>query len=251
MSSVLLRKLFKEKNMSGHSKWSTIKRAKGLKDAKRGAIFTKLGNVITIAARDKGGDLDTNFSLRMAIDKAKAVNMPKDTIERAIKRGTGELEGAQVEELIYEGIGPKNSQFIVKCLTDNKNRSAATVRHAFTKYGGSLGAVMWNFEIKGVVRVSSESLKLSEDLELELIESGAEDIKKEDEGISIVTSVDDLQGMKTFLEKKEIKAETADIEYIAKDEAGLTDEEKDKVNNFIEELDDNEDVSDYYTNVIL
>ena len=142
--------------MSGHSKWATIKRSKAANDAKRGAIFTKLGNLITIAAREKGGDLDTNFALRMAVDKAKTANMPKDNIEKAIKRGTGELEGGQIEELYYEGFGPANTQFIVKSLTDNKNRSAANIRHTFTKYGGSLGAVMWNFEQKGVVRIASD-----------------------------------------------------------------------------------------------
>jgi transcriptional/translational regulatory protein YebC/TACO1 len=109
--------------MSGHSKWSTIKRAKGIKDAKRGSVFTKIGKLITIAARDKGGDLDTNFSLRLAVDKAKSVNMPKDNIEKAIKKGTGELEGGQIEELIYEGIGPANSQFVLKVLTEQEAKT--------------------------------------------------------------------------------------------------------------------------------
>ena len=118
--------------MSGHSKWATIKRAKAATDAKRGAIFTKLGNLITITAREKGGDPETNFSLRMAIDKAKAANMPKDNIEKAVKRGTGEIGGEKIEELIYEGFGPVKSQFVIKCLTDNKNRTAANIRHAFT-----------------------------------------------------------------------------------------------------------------------
>ena len=114
--------------MSGHSKWSTIKRQKGAQDAKRGAIFTKFGNLIAIAAKEKGGDSDTNFNLRMAIDKAKLANMPKDNIEKAIKRGTGELAGGEIQELTYEGFGPAKSQFIVKSLTDNKNRSASDIR---------------------------------------------------------------------------------------------------------------------------
>ena len=142
--------------MSGHSKWATTKRRKGAQDAKRGAIFTKIANIITIAAREKGGDLDTNFTLRMAIDKAKMANMPKENIERAIKRGTGELGGAEIVECIYEGVGPANSQFVVKVLSDNRNRTAAEIRHAFTKYGGSLSGVMWNFEQKGVIRISNE-----------------------------------------------------------------------------------------------
>ncbi len=239
--------------MSGHSKWSTIKRAKGANDAKRGAIFTKLANMITVAARDKGADPETNFSLRMALDKARAVNMPKNSTERAIKRGTGELAGEQVIELIYEGIGPANSQFIVKSLTDNKNRSAAVIRHAFTKVGGSLSSVMWNFDQKGVIRVSSEALKENkidfDELELELIDAGAQDIKKEAEGITIITDLGDLQQVNKFLEDKKIKSESAELEYICKDEQSLSADAKGKIEKFMEALEDIEDVADFYTNV--
>ncbi len=235
--------------MSGHSKWATIKRAKAVTDARRGAVFTKLGNLITIAAREKGGDPDVNFSLRMAIDKAKQTNMPKDNIERAIKRGAGELGGGQIEELIYEGFGPANSQFIVKCLTDNKNRSAANVRHIFTKGGGSLGAVAWNFEKKGVVRIADCRLPIA-DFELELIDVGADDIKKEEEGITIYTKVEDLQPVKKFLDEKEIKTESAEIEYVAKEEVGVDEADKERIEKFVEELENCEDMSDYYTNVI-
>lgn len=235
--------------MSGHSKWATIKRAKATTDAKRGAVFTKLGNLITVAVREKGSDPGVNFSLRVAIDKARQANMPKENIERAIKRGTGELAGNQIEELIYEGIGPANSQFIIRCLTDNKNRSAATVRHLLSKYGGSLGAVMWNFEKKGVIRILKEEFKeFNDEFELKLIEAGAQDIKKEEEGVTIISDVQDLQKLRNFFEIKEIKIENSDIEYIAKDEVKLNEEEKDKINKLIEELEDNEDVSDYYTN---
>ncbi|MCD4761494.1 YebC/PmpR family DNA-binding transcriptional regulator [bacterium] len=239
--------------MSGHSKWSTIKRAKGAKDAKRGAIFTKLGNQITIAAREKGGDPDANFSLRIAIEKARSANMPKDNISKAIKRGTGELEGGQIEELYYEGIGPAKSQFIVKSLTDNKNRSAATIRHVFTKFGGALGSVMWNFEQKGVLRITKEELENKnidfDNLELDLIDAGAQDIQKEDEGITIITKLEDLQKAQKYLEDKEVKIESAGIEYVVKDMAEKTDEDKEKIEKFIEALDDLEDVADYYTNV--
>lgn len=239
--------------MSGHSKWSTIKRQKAAVDAKRGAIFTKLSNVITVAAREKGGDPETNFTLRMAIDKAKAANMPKDNIERAVKRGTGELEGAAIEELIYEGIGPSNSQFVVKALTDNKNRTASAVRHLFSKYGGSLGAVMWNFEQKGVIRINRDDIgghSLDDDeFELQIIDEGAQELENEEEGITIYTDPADLMRLKKFLDNKGIKTESADIEYIAKEKAELSDEDKEKVGKFTEELDDNEDVSDYYTNV--
>ena len=239
--------------MSGHSKWATIKRAKGAKDAKRGAIFTKLGNMITVAAKEKGGDPETNFSLRMAMDKAKSANMPKDNIEKAIKRGTGELQGEQIEELYYEGFGPAKSQFVVKSLTDNKNRSAATIRHSFTKYGGSLGAVMWNFVQKGVIRIMNEELRIKnvsiDDIELELIDVGADDIQKEEEGLTIITSIEDLQPVKKYFDSKNIKAESAEIEYVAKEELKLDEGDKEKYEKFIEELEDNEDVADYYSNV--
>lgn len=234
--------------MSGHSKWATTKRAKAVTDAKRGAIFTKIANIITIAAKEKGGDMDTNFSLRMAVEKAKTANMPKDNIEKAIKRGTGELEGGQIEELYYEGIGPANSQFIVKALTDNKNRSAAEIRHLFTKHGGSLGSVMWNFDKKGVIRISDLKFKIS-DLELDLIEAGAQDIIQEDEGFTIITEIPDLQNVNKFLEDKEIKSESAEIEYMAKEESQVEETDKEKMEKFIDALEENEDISDYYTNI--
>src|SRR3989338_1529854 len=175
--------------MSGHSKWATTKRQKAVVDAKKGAIFTKYGKLISVAAK-KGGDPATNFSLRMAIDKAKEANMPKENVERAIKRGTGELGGAQIEELTYEGFGPAKSQFIVKCLTDNKNLTAAEIRHVFSEAGGALGTVAWNFELKGVILISSEELQSknllnNDDFELELIDAGAHDIKKEAAGSTI------------------------------------------------------------------
>jgi len=234
--------------MSGHSKWSTIKRAKAVTDAKRGAIFTKLVNLITVVAREKGGDIATNFALRMAVEKAKTANMPKDNIERAIKRGTGELAGEQIEELYYEGFGPAKSQFIVKSLTDNKNRSVASIRHLFTKYGGSLGSVMWNFEKQGVIRIADCQSPIA-DLELDLIDAGADDIKKEDEGVIIYTNIKDLVKVKKFLEEKNINTESAEIEYIAKEEQEVSDENKEKIEKFIEELEDCEDVADYYMNI--
>ncbi len=238
--------------MSGHSKWATTKRQKAVVDAKKGAIFTKIAKLITIAAR-KGGDPAVNFSLRIAIDKAKAINMPKDNIDRAIKRGTGESGGAQIEEFIYEGIGPSKAQFIVKCLSDNKNRTAAEIRHVFSKYNGSLSTVMWNFSQLGIIMIENEEIKnkklTDENFELELIDAGAEDIKREDEGMTIYTAPADFQKTKQFLESKSIKTESAEIEYVAKETMDLNDEEKNQLEKFIEELDNNEDVSDYYTNV--
>jgi len=239
--------------MSGHSKWSTIKRAKAVTDAKRGAVFTKIGNLITVAARENGGNPETNFSLRIAIEKAKQANMPKENIERSIKRGTGELAGDKIEELLYEGFGPAKSQFIVKCLTDNKNRTAANVRHIFTKYGGSLGTVAWNFEKKGIIRIKNYELRIknldNEDFELELIDAGAQDILREEEGMTIYAKTEDLRNIKKFLEKKSIETESAEIEYVAKEDLKLSDEDKEKVEKFVEKLENNEDVSDYYHNI--
>jgi YebC/PmpR family DNA-binding regulatory protein len=239
--------------MSGHSKWATIKRAKAVTDAKRGAIFTRLGNTITIAAREKGGDLEANSSLRIAVEKAKSANMPKDNIERAIKRGTGELAGDIVEELYYEGVLPNNVQIVIKCLTDNKNRSAASVRHALSKYGGSLGSVMWNFEQKGLIFILAEKIKEKdiniEELELEMIEADIDDFKMDEEGLTIITKVENLQKTKAKLEEKGLEIESAEIEYIAKDKNTLSEEDLNKLKNFLDVLDENEDVNSFYLNV--
>jgi YebC/PmpR family DNA-binding regulatory protein len=239
--------------MSGHSKWATTHRQKELVDAKRGAIFTKLANVITIAAR-KGGDPAANPSLRAAIDKARESNMPKDNIERAVKKGTGELAGDQVEELYYEGIVPPGIQIVVKCITDNKNRSGSTVRHLFTKNGGSFGAVLWNFSQLGVIRVASEQIKekklSNEELELSLIDQGILDFSKEAEGITVYTEIRDLQKIKDFLAAQGLKADSAEIEYVAKEKITVNAEEQTKFDKFFEELEGNEDVSDYYSNLL-
>ncbi len=238
--------------MSGHSKWATTHRQKELVDAKRGAIFTKLANIITIAAK-KGGDPNTNPSLRAAVDRARDVSMPKDNIERAIKKGTGELAGDQIEELYYEGIVPPGVQVVVKCVTDNKNRSGASVRHMFTKNGGAFGAVLWNFSQLGVIRIASEEVKAkkisNEDLELELIDQGIHDFKKEEEGITIYTEFKDFQKIREFLEAKNLKLEAAEIEYVAKEKLDLAAGDQEKMDKFFEELDSNEDVSDYYSNI--
>ena len=239
--------------MSGHSKWATTHRQKELVDAKRGAIFTKMANIITIAAR-KGGDPNANPSLRAAVDRARDSSMPKDNIERAIKKGTGELGGEQVEELFYEGIMPPNVQVIVKCLTDNKNRSGSSVRHLFTKNGGSFGTVMWNFSQLGVIRIANAAIEAKkingDDLELELIDFGIVDFKQEDEGVTIYTEIKDLKIVTDFLEAKGLKVEAAEIEYVAKEKNALPGDASEKMDKFFEELDDNEDVSDYYTNLL-
>ena len=237
--------------MSGHSKWATIKRSKGAADAKRSAVFSKLAKLITVAAK-KGADPSANFGLRMAIDRAKSVNMPKDNIERAVKRGLGDADGAQIEELLYEGIGPAETQFIVKCLTDNKNRTASQIRHLFTKNGGALGSVMWNFAQKGIVLITNDELQIAncdfDELELELIDAGADDISRGDEGVTIYTKMEDLQKVEKFLQDKNIKVESAEIGYIAKQTKKLDEAGQEKVDKFVEELEENEDVSEYYNN---
>ncbi|MFA4942951.1 MAG: YebC/PmpR family DNA-binding transcriptional regulator [Patescibacteria group bacterium] len=239
--------------MSGHSKWATTHRQKEIVDAKRGAIFTKFANVIAIAAK-QGGDPSANPSLRAAIEKARSASMPKDNIERAIKKGTGELGGEQIEELYYEAIGPGNSQFVIKCVTDNKNRSAGNVRHIFTKNGGVFGNVLWNFEQKGVIMIENSELDAKkinfDDLELELIDAGIDDLLKETEGLTIYTKIDKLQAINSFLESKGLKVASAEIEYVAKEKQELKDNEKAIAERIMEALEDNEDVSDYYTNII-
>lgn len=238
--------------MSGHSKWATTYRQKAIIDAKKGAIFTKFANLITISAK-KGGDPEANPALRAAIDRAKGLSMPKDNIERAIKRGTGELAGDQIEELYYEGLIPPNIQIIVKCVTDNKNRSGASVRHIFTKNGGAFGTVLWNFEQKGVIQIGAEAFKASgldlEKLELELIDAGISDFIREAGGFVIQTELGDLQKIRELLETKNLKIESAEIEYVAKEQIAIDEETTEKLDKIFSELEDNEDVSDYYTNV--
>ncbi len=238
--------------MSGHSKWATTKRAKAIVDAKRGAAFTKIANMISIAAR-KGADPSMNFALAQAIERGRSVNMPKDNIERAIKRGAGGEGGEQLEELLYEGFGPAQSQFVIKVVTDSRNRAAANIRHTFTKHGGSMGAVIWNFEMKGVILVAEsvwEASKMSwDDFMLEAIDNGADDMKHEEDGIIIYTKPEDLIKTKHWLESKKLQVESAEIEYVAKEKLKLSEEDKAKVETFIDALEDDEDVSDYFSNL--
>ena len=233
--------------MSGHSKWSKIKRQKGTADAKRGTIFTKLGKVITVAAKQGGGKIDSNFKLKLAVDQAKAANMPKDNIERAIKRGTGELAGGIIESINYEGFGPGGTAFIVEALTDNRNRTSAAMKHILTKYGGGLGgpnSVAWMFEQKGIIRIES----MNDELELELIDAGAADVQTDEEGVTVFTAPADLKKIKDFLEQKNIGIEYAEIEQVAKEKKQLDDNQKEKIEKLFAELDDNEDANNYYTN---
>ena len=233
--------------MSGHSKWSQIHRQKGAADAKRGAVFTKLGKNISIAAKLGSGDPATNFRLRLAIDQAKAANMPKDNIDRAIKRGTGEIAGGTIETITYEGFGPEGSALIIECLTDNRNRTAANIKHYLTKYGGSLGApgsVSWQFEQKGVIRVKTVPV----DLELAIIDAGADDIQQEDGGTTVYTSPTALRAVKELFESNHITVEYAETAQVPKEKKVVSAEARGTIEKLCADLENDEDVNTYYTN---
>lgn len=241
--------------MSGHSKWSKIKNQKGANDAKRGAIFTQLARAITIAARDKGGDPAMNFQLKAAITKAKAGNVPKDNIERAIKKGTGEIESDILEEIVYEGYGPGGCAVIVESLTDNRNRTSADVRHIFSKYGGNLGgsgSVGFMFERLGVIRIEKSALegKNADDVEMEMIECGAEDVRTEEEGILVMTKMADLQAVEECIGKLGYEMESS-LEYLPKDTLAFDEGSHAKLEIFLEMMDDHQDVQATSINVDL
>ena len=239
--------------MSGHSKWSTIKRKKGAADAKRGKIFTKIARDIQIAARDGGGDPAGNPALRLALAAAKAANMPKDNQERAIKKGTGDLDGVSLDEVVYEGRGPGGAAFLVETLTDNKNRTVAEVRHVFTKGGGELGnsgSVAWMFELTGVVEIPRE--KIDEDgLTERAIEAGADDVKDAGESWLVLCDPSSLADVSSALEDLEPAA--ADRQYLAKPESAVTLEGDTAVSvaKFWAKLDDLDDVQNVFTNADL
>jgi YebC/PmpR family DNA-binding regulatory protein len=199
--------------MSGHSKWSQIKRQKGANDAKRGAVFTKLGREITIAARSGGGDPDANYRLRLAIDKARSENMPADNIKRAIERATGGSAAEQYEEIVYEGYGPGGVAILVEAATDNRNRTAADVRAMFTKNGGQLagaGAVAWQFEPRGVVAVARDGLDADE-VALAAIDAGADDVDTEGDPIEVLTGPAHLEELRKALESAGVTIESAEV----------------------------------------
>lgn len=240
--------------MSGHSKWAKLKHFKGALDTKKSAMFTKLGQMITIAARQGGGDSEANFKLRLAIEKAKKANLPKENIERAIKRGLGETGEGQIEEVIYEAFGPGGTALVIEALTDNKNRVVSSLRRIFNKYGGNLAgqnAVLWMFERKGIIRLLKNNLKSKnlEDLELKLIDLGIEDIKIEGEEIAIYTKVEDLEKIKKELEKMGEETEYAELEWFAKDLLKIDESTQKKIEGIFSELDEDPDINDYYTNI--
>ncbi len=236
--------------MSGHSKWSTIKRKKAAIDAKRGKLFTKLIKEITIAARQGGGDPGANPRLRLAIDNAKSANMPMDNIERAIKKATGELEGVQYTELTYEGYGPGGVALLVESVTDNKNRTVAEVRHTFSKYGGSMGesgSVLWMFDRKGVITLAAQG-KTEDDLMEIVLDAGAEDIQLEDDYFEVTTEVETFEDVRKAIVESGLEVENASLQWIAKNTVDVSGETQEKVLKLIDMLEDNDDVQNVYSN---
>ena len=238
--------------MSGHSKWSTIKRKKGLADAKRGAAFTKLSREIVIAAREGGSDPDANFRLRLAIDKARAGNMPKDNIERSIKRGAGEdKDGVVFNEVTYEGYAPKGVAVILECLTENKNRTVAEVRHGLDKAGGTLGengSVMWQFDRVTFFTFSAEEMDFDTAFEL-AIEAGADDVTEDDGTIEIIAPVSSFKDISEALRAANVSPEDAGLRMDAKQEMELSVEDTLQVLKTIEKLEELDDVQNVYHNM--
>jgi len=242
--------------MSGHSKWATIRRKKGALDAKRGKLFNTIIKEIQIAAKTGGGDENTNPRLRSAIAVAKAANMPNDKIKMAIQRGTGELPGVNYEEVNYEGYGPGGVAILVECLTDNKQRTVAEVRHLFSKYNGSLaeiGAVSWMFNEKGVIIFSNSSI--DEDTLVEhVIESGAEDMNTEDSTLQkdtsyeVICSPKDLIAVQAYFDKKEIKYESAEVAKVPQTTVKVEGKEAKTLMKLMEVLDDSDDVQKIWAN---
>ena len=236
--------------MSGHSKWSSIKHKKGATDARRGKIFSKLIKEITVAARLGGGDPATNPRLRTAIQAAKSENMPKDNIERAIKRGTGELEGVSYEESVYEGYGPGGAAIFIESLTDNKNRAVADIRHIITKAGGNLGTsgcVAWMFEKKGYIVVENNAV--DEDTLMEVaIDAGAEDVREDDSNYEIITAVQDFETVKSAIDNMSIPYIDAEITMLPQSTVNLEGKDAEQIVKLMESLEDCDDVQKVYTN---
>jgi len=236
--------------MSGHSKWASIKHKKGEVDAKRGKVFTKLIKEITVATRLGGKDSDSNSRLRAAIAAAKAENMPKDNIERAIKKGTGDLEGSNYEEVTYEGYGPGGIAVLIEVLTDNKNRAVADVRHLFERSGGNLGetgCVAWMFSQKGLIVFQKDQVEEEVLFELAL-ETGAEDIKEDEKELEVITEPSSFEQVKAAIENAGISYTLAEITMIPKTTVKIDDKHAQQMLTLMENLEDNEDVNHVYAN---
>jgi len=244
--------------MSGHSHCKTIKRVKDAHDAERGKVFSKLARMISVVVKD-GADPASNSKLRQVLDEAKKFNMPKDKIEKAIKRGTGEIEGGKLEEIMYEAFGPGGIAIIIECITDNKNRTLSEVKHVLQKYNGKLaesGSVKWLFERKGIVtlQINSEEASVNKDkdsIELIAIESGAEDIdyNEEENILDVYTKTEELEKVKENLINKKIEIDSSCLGWVAKNNVDVNEKEKISCEKVFEELDEKDDVQNIYSNL--
>ncbi|MGB5931788.1 MAG: YebC/PmpR family DNA-binding transcriptional regulator [Anaerolineae bacterium] len=237
--------------MSGHSKWSTIKRKKAATDAKRGQLFTKIARELTVTARQGGGDPDVNFRLRLVIDRAKQANMPKDSIERAIKRGTGEIKGEAFEEIRYEGYGPHGVALILDALTDNRNRAVADIRHLLTRSGGSLGetgSVIWLFDQRGLIIIEADGEE-AEEFALQAIDAGADDVRIENGLVEIYTQPAGFQEVKETLEREGVPFSSAEITMVPKTLTRLGEKETIQIMYLVEALEELEDVQQVYSSL--
>jgi YebC/PmpR family DNA-binding regulatory protein len=240
--------------MSGHSHWKSIKRVKEAEDKKRGQIFSKLSRQISVAVKEKGGDPEMNPKLRLAIEEARSFNMPKDNIERAIKRGSGELEGARLESVLFEAYGPGGIAIIIEGITDNKNRTLGEIKQIFNQNNGKLadsGSVKWMFKRKGCLEIQSKKYeeKKREDLELLAIEAGAEDIYWHNSVLDVYTKPEELEKVKKNLEEKGIQIESAALDWVAKEQVELDNKDKEACQKLFEALDENEAVQEIYSNL--
>jgi YebC/PmpR family DNA-binding regulatory protein len=240
--------------MSGHSKWANIKRKKEKTDAKRGASFTKIGREIAVAVKEGGPDIETNSKLKDVVAKAKANNMPNDTIMRSIKKAAGELGNINYESVVYEGYGPGGVAVIVEALTDNRNRTAGDVRHIFDKNGGSLGAtgcVSWMFERKGVLVVEKTEGFDGDALMMDAIEAGADDVEENEDDFEITTDVASFSGVYEQLEKCGYAFALAELQLVPENTVELPEDKEESVQKLLDMLDDNDDVQNVYHNAVL
>lgn len=236
--------------MSGHNKWSKIKRQKGIEDIKRGLIYTKLTREIILTAREGGSDPNTNMRLRLAIQKARDQNMPNDNIERAIKRATGDTGGPPPQEITFEGYGPGGTAILVQVVTDNKNRSLQEVRNTFTRHGGALssaGSVAWLFEHKGVITIEADGMDPDE-ISLQAIDAGAEDVKVEDKSVEVYTKPQDLEQVRKTLEEKKIPVNSAELSMVPKTMVALEEKAAIQTLKLMEKLEDLDDVQKVASN---
>ena len=234
--------------MSGHSHWKTIKYKKGAADAKKGQAFSKLAREISMIAKEGGKDITFNAKLRMVIEKARSFNMPADNIERAVKRGTGELEGGTLESVLFEGYGPGGVAIIVEGITDNKNRTFNEIRQILTQNGGKFvgeGGVKWMFDRKGVIIVSHEN---KEEAELAAIEAGADDVSRDQGFLDVYTKPEEIEKVKRALEEKGLKIESASIGWVAKENIAISETDKKACEKLFEALDGSDDVQEIYSN---